>query len=232
MPTLTNPGLSTGQLALSSTIVTLPAAQLRALHTTPITLVPAPGLGKVVINILTYLSLHFGTAPFQPSGADGVIVGYQGAQSQVILGPINSFLELSASTIFYNPANLSTVLIPASQASNLPILISAESDFTFGKISTTTLAAGGLGYAPNDTGVISTGSANATYQVLTVGGGGAVLTYSITAPGTAYTTGNGVATATGGAQPGAGAGFTVNITAVAQGDGLLQVTTYYTIVPA
>ena len=60
--------------------------------------------------------------------------------------------------------------------------------------------AGGSGYAANDTGTISTGGSTATYKVLTVSTG-AVATYSITAVGTGYSVANGVATATGGAQP-------------------------------
>jgi hypothetical protein len=67
--------------------------------------------------------------------------------------------------------------------------------------------------------------------VLTVGAGGAVLTYQITFAGSGYAVGNGQATATGGAQPGVGVGFTVNVTAVATGDGTLKVVTYYQIIP-
>lgn len=84
-----------------------------------------------------------------------------------------------------------------------------------GLIATTTLATGGAGYAVGDTGIVLTGDDTATYQVLTVDGGGAVLTYSITAPGAAYVVEDGIATTPGGAQAGAGAGFTLNITAVA-----------------
>lgn len=82
-----------------------------------------------------------------------------------------------------------------------------------GAISTTTLAGSGSGYAANDTGIVVTGNQAATYQILTVSGG-AVLTYSITANGKSYVVGNNVATAKGGAQPGAGTGFTINITAI------------------
>lgn len=91
----------------------------------------------------------------------------------------------------------------------------AMEDSEGGLIQTTTLANGGAGYAVGDTGIILTGDDTATYEVLTVDGGGAVLTYSITVPGAAYVVENGVGTVTGGAQAGAGAGFTVNITAVA-----------------
>ena len=73
-----------------------------------------------------------------------------------------------------------------------------------------TLGAAGTGYAVNDTGTITTGGGNATYKITAVSGG-AVTTFTITAPGTGYSTGNGQATATGGAQPGSGSGFTVNI---------------------
>ena len=52
----------------------------------------------------------------------------------------------------------------------------------------------------------------ATYVVTTVDANGNVTSYSITAPGAGYSIITGQTTATGGAQPGIGAGFTINIT--------------------
>lgn len=84
-----------------------------------------------------------------------------------------------------------------------------------GLISSSILVFSGHGYAIGDTGVIlGTIGFPATYQVLTVGGGGAVLTYLITAAGTGYSIGFGN-TQTGGAQPGVGIGFVIDITATA-----------------
>lgn len=88
---------------------------------------------------------------------------------------------------------------------------------TTGIILTAGITAAGSGYAANDTGTITTGNGNATYKVLTVSTG-AVATFSITFGGSGYSIATGQATAVGGAQPGSGTGFTVNVTAIESGD--------------
>jgi hypothetical protein len=88
---------------------------------------------------------------------------------------------------------------------------------TTGIILTAGITAAGTGYAANDTGTITTGNKNATYKVLTVSTG-AVATFSITSGGSGYAIATGQATAVGGAQPGVGTGFTVNVTAIESGD--------------
>ncbi|MES2136608.1 MAG: hypothetical protein V4502_06060, partial [Pseudomonadota bacterium] len=70
---------------------------------------------------------------------------------------------------------------------------------------------------PNNSGGIP-----ATYIVNTVDGVGAVLTYTIAYNGTGFSVQAGVATETGGAQPGSGFGFTIDITAVAAAAWLIQ----------
>jgi hypothetical protein len=88
-------------------------------------------------------------------------------------------------------------------------------------ISTATLNSGGTGYAVNDTGtIVQSGGSGATYIVNSVSSG-AVVTFTITSGGTGYSTATGVLTAKGGAQPGAGSGFTVNITALGVGIDLM-----------
>lgn len=78
-------------------------------------------------------------------------------------------------------------------------------------IATSSIAAAGLGYVIGDTGLILAGAFTGTYAILTVGGGGQVLTYSITVPGTGYAVANNIPTSVGGAQPGVGVGFTLNV---------------------
>jgi len=80
-----------------------------------------------------------------------------------------------------------------------------------GVIVTTTLNAGGAGYIAGDTGTINGGNGEAQYTVLTVDGGGAVLTYILTTPGLNYTTGTAVDTT---ATSGSGTGFKVDITVI------------------
>ena len=89
---------------------------------------------------------------------------------------------------------------------------------TGGAATATSLGDGGLGYAVNDTGtVINSSGTPATYTVNSVGGAGNVLTYTIgggAGQGTGFLVGNGYSTQSGGAQPGTGTGFTVNVTTV------------------
>ncbi len=80
-------------------------------------------------------------------------------------------------------------------------------------ISSASLDAGGAGYAPGDTGTILGTSNPGTYQITTVSGG-AVTGFFINTGGGGYTVAAGFATATGGLQPGAGTGFTVNVDAL------------------
>lgn len=85
-----------------------------------------------------------------------------------------------------------------------------------GVILTSSLAAAGTGYAPNDTGNVIDPFGAGTggqYKVLTVATDGAVLTYEITAGGTGYTI-NVDTTQDAAPQPGVGTGFTINILTV------------------
>lgn len=91
------------------------------------------------------------------------------------------------------------------------------SDVT-GIISNSIVAFAGTSYAINDTGILTQalpiGSTTATYKVLTVSGGGAVLTYILTNPGSGYANTQVSPTAVGGGQPGAGTGLFIDIIAV------------------
>ena len=81
----------------------------------------------------------------------------------------------------------------------------------------TTPTNGGTGYAANDTGTITTGSGDATYKVLTVGGtgGSVVQTVALVDSGSSgYSVATGQATNKGGSQPGSGSGLTISVTAV------------------
>jgi len=74
-------------------------------------------------------------------------------------------------------------------------------------------------YAVGDTGIILGPNNNATYIITSVGAGPSfnVTGYTITNEGTGYSVSSGfnhAQTATGGAQPGTGSGFTINITSV------------------
>ena len=95
-----------------------------------------------------------------------------------------------------------------------------------GEITSSSVTAGGTGYAVNDTGTITTANGNATYIVDTVSGGGAVLTFTLTSGGTGYSVGAGNTTAEGGAQPGSGTGFTVDILTIDGEQNILSTSSY------
>jgi hypothetical protein len=67
-----------------------------------------------------------------------------------------------------------------SNAENQPLVLKSSVSLDSGSILTAHVGAGGSGYAPGDTGTINSTNGNATYQVSTVGGGGAVSTFTIT----------------------------------------------------
>lgn len=85
-----------------------------------------------------------------------------------------------------------------------------------GPITAASVTSGGVNYAANDTGVITAGSQDAVYRVVSVAGG-VVTALILVNRGTAYAT---TSAATTKAEPGnlpvnVGVGFTVNLTAVA-----------------
>jgi hypothetical protein len=231
MPLVQNPSLGGGQVAMLQTVTQLSSADILALASTGKQLVAAPGAGKIQVPFGFYYSLAFGTHPYVVVGGsiDNLAPAY-GLNGDQIGASVLNVVAQGTNSVAYGAGVLSPFGGPFAQDVNQPIVLFG-SNYNAGPIVTATLGAGGLGYAANDTGTITNGTNDATYKVLTVGAGGAVLTFQITGAGTACTIANGNATVTGGAQPGVGVGFTVNITAVQIGDGTLKVVTYYQIIP-
>jgi len=103
--------------------------------------------------------------------------------------------------------------VVASTDGSRVLTVEAATAASGGDLTAAVLNAGGSGYAPGDTGTIQLGNGDAAYEIDTVDGGGAVLTFHITAAGSGYTTGTNVGTTT---TSGAGDGlFTVDTTAAA-----------------
>jgi hypothetical protein len=89
---------------------------------------------------------------------------------------------------------------------------------TGGAISSEQIDQAGLGYVVGDTGIIPGGVGTiATYTVNTVGSNGQVETLTISVAGNGYRPGYGYQTQTGGGQPGAGTGLTIDILTVSAG---------------
>ncbi len=81
-----------------------------------------------------------------------------------------------------------------------------------GIINSSIVIFNGTGYAIGDTGVVlGTAGSLATYRVLSIGSSGSVITYAIISPGSGYMVATGGTTQTGGAQPGVGTGFVIDI---------------------
>lgn len=230
MPRVQNVQLGGNQVPTLISDVSLTAGQLRALNTSPVTLIPAPAPGKMIVVLGMAQAFKFGTVAYTSAAGGFNGPTYSGdATALISQAGIFDYAQLFASQFGYGSGNPANALAILPGDDNKAVVVKGI-DNLGGAIATSSLGAGGAGYVANDTGTITTGNADATYKVLTVGAGGAVLTYQITAPGTGYTTGNGQATATGGAQPGVGVGFTVNVNSITLPDGTMRLVTYYQII--
>jgi hypothetical protein len=214
---------------LSNTVI-IGAADLIAFAGGFIPVVPAPSSGRIILPIASLVTYALGTFDF--SGSPVLTLVYGAAAVPLLSSSISTFVGQGSSQIAIAAPNSSApIQSDVAAVDNQPINLQLVSgNFAGVGIHAASVSAGGTGYAPGDTGTITTGNGDATYQVLTVSGLGAVLTFEITFPGTGYATGAGQATATGGAQPGVGINFTVDVTAVGQGNGSIKVTTLYQVI--
>jgi hypothetical protein len=231
MPRVSNPSIGAGASDLLVSTVTLTSAQIKALSSSPIVTVPAPGAGNLINVLGVAARLNFGTHAYAAL-TDVLTFLYDNAAFDGVTNPsISGLVTNPQSGNAYTPGFVDPDSSNLTGNANSAIAVFGTNSYNVGPIVTATLGGGGAGYVANDTGTITNGANDATYKVLTVGAGGAVLTFQITGAGTTCSVANGNATVDGGAQPGVGAGFTVNITAVQTGDGTLKVVTYYQIIP-
>lgn len=215
-------------MLITSTPLTV--AELLALDVTGIVLIDPPGAGKLIVVFGVAAVFALGTRAYF-SVYDTLSVDYDNASlNSTLFSNINGIVTNPAPSQLWTPGEVAVDPSNATGNAGAGVIVSALSSFVVGPVVTATVGAGGTGYAPNDTGIIATDSGDAHYKVLTVSGLGAVLTFSITAPGTLYTVGNLKATATGAPQAGIGINFTVDITAVQTGDGTLKLVTLYQII--
>ena len=157
----------------------LTTAELSTLGDTPVELVPGVP-GALLMGVSVVGQSAPGTTP--PFGSAPTFTVSGGASSNVLLDS-----SLSSSSAQFSSAAFVALGNTTAGAIGQPISISASENPTVsGAILTSSLDAGGSGYAEGDTGTVVGGDDNATYIVDTVDGGGAILTYTITAGGTGY----------------------------------------------
>jgi hypothetical protein len=215
---------------LLSSTVTLTAAQIHALNSTPVQQVPAPGANQILALVGSALVYNFGSKVFQTQGNPVPVLQYQGSTDPAMSDSLPPQLLTRSQSGFNYSAGGFSFLVALLDDLNRALELTDSANYNAGPIANTTLGASGSGYAAGDTGTITQGANDATYVITSVGALGVVTSFMITASGNQYVVANGVATATGGAQPGAGIGLTVNITAVTLGDGTLKVVSYYQVV--
>lgn len=206
------------------------AADLLAFAGGAIPVVPPPGNGKVILPLSVMMIYNFNSVDFSNSAP--LNIKYHGDAGFLLIGSNAGLTGNGESTMLTEPLGLSfETFKPTSALINQGLdLVLVSGAFALAGVGTASLTAGGTGYAIGDTGIINTGNADATYRVLTVSGLGAVLTFAITFPGSTYATGAGQATATGGAQPGVGINFTVDVLTLVNGNGSIKVTTLYQVI--
>jgi hypothetical protein len=229
--------------------VALTSAQIKALDLTAVTLIPAPGANRAILVVGGSLEAIFGTRAYAPIGS-GFSITYGGIAPAVATDIVRapdagaSALLTAAASVWapfgtaaadlYSLANFLPAALALIRSQAVTLVAAAGAGYGNGPIATATIGAPGLGYALNDTGVIdpafAVSTGDATYLITSVGALGVVTGFTVSAPGTAYPVANGIATGTGGGQPGVGTGFTANVTSVAAGDGTLVATLYYAIV--
>lgn len=225
----------------SSATAHLNAAAMATMFSAPTVLIAAPGVGKVAVITSCVLEFKVGVDGFAGFPTPKVFYGSPAGQDAGVLVGETFPAGAPPTSVVCPPLPLATTGVgngsyPRASCENQPLVVgvaTANPDRA-GPIVTATIAVAGTGYALNDTGTISADpngyTGGATYRVTAVGALGIVTGFTVTAAGDGYTTtSNPLATATGGAQPGAGSGLTVNVTAIHAADGDLYVTATYRI---
>lgn len=228
---------------VSSANVALTANQINHLFSAPVTLVAAPGVGKMILPISILFALNYGTVPFGGNGTN-VCVDFSTSQLQgSSIACDNSLFEgeqLASSTAldhFAAPTGLAwqqgqgiNVRLNSATANKALSIFNLTGDtITLGAIATSNITAGhaGLLYAPGDT--FTDNVIGASIAVVdTVSVGGVVTSYHFTNPGYALSVGNGQSTSV---LTGSGDGnLQIDITAITPGDGTGSVTVIYTTI--
>lgn len=225
--TNTAPGAGNWQTpgGLLSVTVPLSANDINHAFSTPKTLIAAPGVGKVIVPVQITSLLTVGSVAF--GSLNSIVNVYYGNASGA------TFWELGLSNVESQIfADFAIATLPYADGINKALVLAGtvRDWINAGAIASSILHTGGVGYAPGDTGSIGTSNTQgAIYAVNTVGGGGNVLTYTITNPGQQLMVANDVPTAT---NTGAGDGnFTIDILSITPGNGSAIINIVHQILP-
>lgn len=226
-----NPGGSGSAFRIAT--VTLTGAQLAAINSTPITAIAAQGTGKKISPASTVVAdsqFTVGTTPYTTYGSLFLKTRYESSELNFlgVSNLLNSALGTDNSSTQYFGVEFASGVKSSFDNKGLQFIGDPSST---GRITASNVTAGNAGmlYAPGDTFTVNTGDVDAAGVVDTVGVGGDVLTFHLSAQGTLYSVAGGNATT---ATSGAGTGLQIDITAiqsVADGDGTLTLTIPYIV---
>lgn len=231
----------TAASAITSVLVkarTFSGAQISTLFSAPSQLIPPPGPGRMlqVINVTVEFALRPGSLPIGGNPALFYADGNPPTNANQLTNTGAPVLTDPPAHLVATLDTLSGLAFDPATVANLAVnvgIVTADPGIA-GPIATTTIDTAGTGYAIGDTGHIvpSQFGPNATYRVDTVDiGTGAVLTYTITNPGTGFDgLGNPYHAVNSGAQPGIGINFALGVATIAPVAGVLAVTAAYNVV--
>lgn len=120
--------------------VTLTAAEVKTLYATPVTLVPAPGTGKVIVVDRVFGESVGLTAPFN-AASNTLQIKYSGGVSVTADLP-NSFIEApAASTVLGSVSGVATALVPVANTAIVAQITNANpaADTAAGTITLTVI---------------------------------------------------------------------------------------------
>jgi hypothetical protein len=176
--------LPAGVVITSRTVVS--AAQLNSTTNAPVTIIPAPGAGKVIDPTGSYMFYNPGTTAFTAYGDCGLQFGFLG----IVLSPLigSNFGSLTSLTPLIGGQVLAAQVLGGQTSSydNQPIVVNS----VCGRVSGSSLAAGGTGFQAGDVFTVNnSGGAVFAAGVVDTAASGVVATYHLTSQGADYAVG-------------------------------------------